>query len=75
VNLNKEQLEELNRLLKSTNLDLPSFKREVRSCGTNYSWLQKNILKRNPNAPDRLKQLLNISVVKTRVPLTEVEGG
>lgn len=73
MNLNAAELQELNALLKSNDLDLPSFRREVRSCGTNYEWLQKNILKRNQNAPGRLQQLLRIE--KKKVPATEVEGG
>jgi hypothetical protein len=73
VNLNQAQLAELNTLLKSTNLDLPSFRREVRSCGTNYEWLQKNLTKRNQNASARLKELLGIKPAK--VAATEVEGG
>lgn len=75
MNLNQEQLAELNTLLKSTKLDLPSFRREVRSCGTNYEWLQKNLTKRNQNAPARLKELLGIKTPKPVVPATEVEGG
>lgn len=73
MNLNSAQLTELNSLLKSPDLELPSFRREVRSCGTNYEWLQKNLLKRNQNAPGRLQQLLCIE--KKKVPATEVEGG
>ena len=74
VNLNQEQLTELNGLLKSTHLDLPSFRREVRSCGTNYEWLQRNILKRNQPSP-RLKQLLGIKAPENTLPPTEIEGG
>jgi len=61
VNISKEELIELNDLLKSPELDIPSFRREVRSCGANYSWLQKNLTKKNPNVPARLKELLNIN--------------
>lgn len=75
MNLNQAELAELNTLLKSTNLDLPSFRREVRSCGTNFEWLQKNLTKRNQNASPRLKQLLNIKAPKPVVLETEVEGG
>lgn len=75
MNLSNDEVIELNLLLKSTKLELPSFKREVtKHCG-NYQWLQKNILKRNPNISDRLKQLLDIKPVKAQVPETEVEGG
>lgn len=73
MNLNQKELEELNHMLKSSNLDLPSFRREVRSCGTNYEWLQKNLTKRNTGAPARLKQLLGIKI--PRIASTEVEGG
>lgn len=60
MNLKKEDLEELNRLLKASNLDVPSHRKEVLPNGTNYQWLRKNIEKRNKNIPDRLKELLNI---------------
>lgn len=75
MNLNQDQLAELNGLLRSTNLVLPSFRREVRSCGTNYEWLQKNLLKRNAQASARLKELLGIKAPKVTLPSTEVEGG
>ena len=74
MNLNQTQLAELNALIKSANLELPFHKREVHPGGTNYSWLQKNITKRNPNVPDRLKELLGIEISK-KVLATEVEGG
>ena len=60
MNLKQEQLEELNTLLKLEKLDIPSFRKEVLSTGTNYSWLQKHILKKNPNISNRLKELLYI---------------
>lgn len=75
MNLNQEQLAELNSLLKNPKLELPSHKREVRSCGSNFNWLQKNLTKRNPEAPIRLKILLGIDVAKKKVLATEVEGG
>jgi len=73
VNLNQEQLVELNTLLKSQKLDLPSFRREVRSCGTNFGWLQKHLTMKNPDAPARLKELLGIQERKQKPQVTEEE--
>lgn len=75
MKLNQAELTELNSLLKNQKLDLPSHKREVRSCGSNFNWLHKNLMKRNPDAPVRLKILLGIEAAKKKVPATEVEGG
>lgn len=58
MNLNSTQLEELNTLLKSKSLDLPTFRREVSSSGNNYSWLQRNIEIRNKEVDPKLKKLL-----------------
>lgn len=60
MNLSKLEIVELNSLLKNTNIDLPDFKRKVGDSGNNYKWLQKNILVRNPNVSDRVKELLHI---------------
>jgi len=60
MNLNSFELQELNEFLSDSKLDIPSYRREVSSSGTNYIWLQKNILKRNPNISNRLKELLKI---------------
>lgn len=60
MNLKSTELQELNQLLVDKNLDIPSFRREVTPSGNNYVWLQKNIRKRNPNIPKRLKELLKI---------------
>lgn len=60
MNLRSHELEELNALLKKEKLELPSFRKEVGHSGSNYQWLQKNILKKNPKISDRLKQLLFI---------------
>lgn len=60
MNLNKEQVEELNTLLADKNLILPDFRKEVTKRGSNYIWLQKNITKKNPHVPERLKELLQI---------------
>ncbi len=60
MNLNKEQVEELNILLADKNLILPDFRKEVTKGGSNYIWLQKNITKKNPQVPERLKELLQI---------------
>ncbi len=61
MNLNKEQVEELNTLLAQNKLNLPDFRKEVTKGGSNYVWLQKNITKKNPQIPERLKELLQIS--------------
>ena len=60
MNLKPFELQELNQLLADKKLDIPSFRREVSPSGNNYVWLQKNIQKRNPNIPKRLKELLRI---------------
>lgn len=60
MNLRSHELAELNALLKKEKLELPSFRKEVSSSGTNYQWLQKNILKKNPNVSVRIKELLYI---------------
>lgn len=60
MNLKPFEQQELNQLLADKKLDIPSFRREVNPSGNNYVWLQKNIQKRNPNIPKRLKELLRI---------------
>lgn len=52
-------LNELNTLLAqhSQSLGLPSFRSEVSGSGNNLQWLHKN-LKRNPNCPPRVKELV-----------------
>lgn len=61
MNLRDNELKELNELLKKEKLYIPSFRQEVSSSGANYHWLQKNILKKNPVIPTRLKELLRIT--------------
>lgn len=61
MNLKPEQVAELNRLLATEKLDLPPFRKEVGSTGSNYVWLQKNLTKRNQNASPQLKALLGIT--------------
>lgn len=65
MNLNAEELEELNCLLADKKIDIPEFRRNVSASGNNYQWLQRNILIRNPNINDRLKNLLGIKVKAT----------
>ncbi len=60
MNLKANELNELNVLLKTEKLDLPDFRKEVSASGCNYSWLQKNIGKKNPKVSQRLKTLLHI---------------
>lgn len=60
MNLTKQELAELNQLLKNRNINLPDFRKEVGDSGSNYVWLQKNILKKNPDIDNRIKELLRI---------------
>jgi len=60
VNLNKDEVLELNKLLKNTNIKLPDFRREVSSSGNNYKWLQQHISIKNPDISSRVKELLHI---------------
>lgn len=64
MNLNHIELKELNSFLSNNKLNLPDFRRTVTSNGTNYTWLQRNIITRNPGINDRLKSLLNIKIKK-----------
>lgn len=52
-------LNELNALLAkhSKELNLPTFRAEVSMSGNNLQWLNKN-LKRNPNCPARVVELV-----------------
>ena len=60
MNLNKAEIEELNRLLSDPKINLPDFRKEVTNTGANYSWLQKHVQTRNKDLDPRLLQLLNI---------------
>ena len=62
MKLNAAELEELNQLLSDKKIDIPDFRRTVNPSGNNYQWLQRNILIRNPNISDRLKNLLGMKV-------------
>lgn len=62
MKLNAVELEELNGLLTDKKIDIPEFRRSVTASGNNYQWLQRNILIRNPNISDRLKNLLGMKV-------------
>lgn len=53
------KLDELNRLLKKTELHVPDYVREVHSSGKNLKWLRKN-LGNDTSCPDRLRELLNL---------------
>jgi hypothetical protein len=63
VQLSKEELVELNTLLKNRKLDLPDFRREVGTSGSNYQWLQRNIKIRNPDITPELNKLLGFKKV------------
>lgn len=56
-------LNELNVLLAKhrDELKLPSFRAEVSSSGNNLQWLHKN-LKRNPQCPPRIAELVAKSI-------------
>ena len=60
MNLKSDQLDQLNTLLRSKDLDIPDFRRSVNQTGSNYKWLQKHILKRNPGISQELLSLLHI---------------
>lgn len=60
MQLTKEELVELNHLLKTSKLKLPEFRLSVSASGNNYAWLQKKLLASNPDAPSRLRELLKI---------------
>ncbi len=62
MKLNAVELEELNGLLTDKKIDIPEFRRSVTASGNNYQGLQRNILIRNPNISDRLKNLLGMKV-------------
>lgn len=61
MNLNRSQIEELNNLLKSDELHLPTYRREIGLSGSNFCWLQRNITKKNKNIPKRILELLNLT--------------
>jgi hypothetical protein len=63
VKLNDAELEELNILLCDKKIDIPEVRRSVTASGNNYQWLQRNIMIRNPNISDRLKNLLGMKVM------------
>ena len=60
MNLSSEKLQRLNALLNDDNIDIPSFRKKVDVTGSNVKWLQKHLLKRNPNVPEELLSLLRI---------------
>lgn len=61
MNLNKENVAELNDLLKSPKIDIPAYRREVTVTGANYHWLQKHIQTRNKNLDNRVLELLDLA--------------
>jgi hypothetical protein len=60
VNLSKEQLAELNRLLNDNSLNLPDIRRRVTPSGRNLVWLRKHFSTNADNVPTRLKLLLGL---------------
>jgi hypothetical protein len=61
MKLTKDELNELNIILKNRNIVLPDFRKVVSNTGQNYNWLRKHIVRDNPNISSRLKYLLSIS--------------
>lgn len=61
-------LDELNGLLKKTKLNIPEYAREVHATGKNYKWLKKN-LGNNPEVPERIRELLGMSLNELTKPL------
>jgi hypothetical protein len=55
----KDMVKELNTLLKSRKLNLPSFRREVTVSGRNVHWLNRNIRIENEGYNKRIDELLN----------------
>jgi len=62
-------LKELNALLGKhrTELGIPAFRSEISMSGSNQHWLQKN-LKKNPNCPPRIIELLSKSISELTHP-------
>jgi len=54
----KEIVNELNKLLRSERLDLPSFRKQVTESGKNVAWLMKHIGDRNTNYNSTIDDLL-----------------
>lgn len=65
MKLSPTELEELNNLLSNNKIDIPDFRRTISPSGNNYTWLQRNIITRNPGISNRLKDLLCIKVNTT----------
>ena len=57
--MNEDKVNEINYLLKKSNLNLPVFRKTVATNGKNVHWLIKNMKKSNENIPERLEFLLN----------------
>lgn len=74
MNLTAPQLQQLNTLLKNKNIDVPEFRRVVSPTGNNYTWLQRNILIRNPSINNELRVLLGMKPIKVEEPEAEVPG-
>ncbi len=60
MKLSKEEISELNSLLRDKRLDIPDFRRTVNESGGNFSWLQKHVTTRNPKINKRILELLGI---------------
>jgi len=58
----KDMVEELNMLLKSKKLNLPSFRKEVTVSGRNVHWLNRNIRIENTGYDTRIDELLNLLI-------------
>lgn len=60
MNLSHEQRHALNAFLCRKELDIPRERRYVSEHGTNYQWLRKHLLVRNPQIPKTIRELLNL---------------
>jgi hypothetical protein len=54
----KEMVNELNKLLRTEKLNLPSFRKQVNKSGKNVAWLVKHIGERNEGYNSKIDDLL-----------------
>lgn len=59
MNLDHQQVEEINQLLKVENLGFPEFRKEISRSGHNYAWVKKALAKSGLGSP-RLRDLLGL---------------
>jgi hypothetical protein len=54
----KDKIQKINYLLQHSQLNLPSYRKQITKSGKNISWLNKHITFQNDNVPDELLELL-----------------